>query len=41
MKTMDLYDTWGNALERIRWVMDTIGPIAEVRTLFLAHPSLR
>jgi hypothetical protein len=41
VKTMDLYNTWDKALGRIRWVMDTIGPIAEVRAVFLAYPSLR
>jgi hypothetical protein len=41
VKTMDLYNTWDKALGRIRWVMDTIGPIAEVRTVFLAYHSLR
>ena len=27
----DLSDTWGDALERIKWVMDTVSPVAEVR----------
>ena len=26
-------NTWGRALERIKWVMDTLGPIAEVRVI--------
>jgi hypothetical protein len=33
MKTMDLYDTWDNAVKNIKWVMDTVGPVAGVRTL--------
>jgi hypothetical protein len=41
VKTMDLYNTWDKALGRIRWVMDTIGSIAEVHAVFLAYPSLR
>ena len=40
VKAMDLYNTWDKALGRIRWVMDTIGPIAEVRTVWVAYPSL-
>jgi hypothetical protein len=31
MKTINICDTWESALERIKWVMDTLGPIAEVR----------
>jgi hypothetical protein len=32
MMTMsNLSDTWGGALERIKWVMDTVSPVAEVR----------
>ena len=27
----DLSDTWEEALERIKWVMDTVSPVAEVR----------
>ena len=30
---MNLHDTWNNALGRIKWVMDTVTPIAGVRTL--------
>jgi hypothetical protein len=38
MKTMDLYDSWDNAVGRIRWVMDAVSPAAEVRTLsFFAY----
>ena len=40
VKTMDLYNAWDKALGRIRWVMDTIDPIAEVRTVWVAYPSL-
>jgi hypothetical protein len=31
MTTMNLSDTWEGALERIKWVMDTVSPVAEVR----------
>ena len=27
----DLSNTWEDALERIKWVMDTVSPVAEVR----------
>ena len=27
----ELSDTWEDALERIKWVMDTVSPVAEVR----------
>ena len=27
----ELSDTWEEALERIKWVMDTVSPVAEVR----------
>ena len=30
-----LSDTWGSALERIKWVVDTVSPVAEVRCNFL------
>jgi hypothetical protein len=30
MVTMNLSDTWEGALERIKWVMDTVSPVAEV-----------
>ena len=29
--TINLSDTWGDALERIKWVMDTLSPVAGVR----------
>jgi hypothetical protein len=39
MKTMNIYDTWDNAVSRIKWVMDTVSPVAGVRTLsFFAYP---
>jgi hypothetical protein len=38
MKMMDLYNTWEKALGRVSWVMDTLGPVAGVRTLFHAYP---
>ena len=37
MSTMDLYNSWENALGRIRWVMETVDPVAGVRTLSLAY----
>ena len=30
MTAVTLSDTWGVALERIKWVMDTVSPVAEV-----------
>ena len=30
MTTISLSDTWEVALERIKWVMDTVSPVAEV-----------
>jgi hypothetical protein len=33
MKTMNLYDTWDNAVRRINLVMDTVSTVAEVCTL--------
>ncbi len=31
MTTINLPSTWDSALERIKWVMDTVSPVAEVR----------
>jgi hypothetical protein len=31
MARISLSDTWEIALERIKWVMDTVSPVAEVR----------
>jgi phage-related protein len=31
MTTISLSDTWEVALSRIKWVMDTVSPVAEVR----------
>ena len=31
MATISLSDTWGVVLERMKWVMDTLSPVAEVR----------
>ena len=31
--TIDRLKTWERALARIKWVMDTLGPIAEVRII--------
>jgi hypothetical protein len=33
MKQMDRSNTWQGAVRRIKWVMDTLGPIAEVRVI--------
>ena len=33
VEMMNLHETWENALGRIKWVMDTVTPIAGVRTL--------
>ena len=33
MKGMDRSNTWQGAVGRIKWLMDTLGPIAEVRTI--------
>ena len=32
----NLSDTWEGALSRIKWVMDTVSPVAEVRCNFLS-----
>ena len=29
--TINISDTWGGALVRIKWVMDTLSPVAGVR----------
>ena len=34
VKTMKLDNAWGNVVERIKWVMDTLSPVAEVRLSF-------
>ena len=31
MAAINISDTWEGALERIKWVMDTVSPVAEVR----------
>jgi len=31
--TINLSNTWEGALERIKWVMDTVSPVAEVRAM--------
>ena len=33
MKRIDPSNTWERAVGRIKWVMDTLGPIAEVRVI--------
>ena len=33
MKRMDRLNTWQGAVGRIKWVMDTLSPIAEVRVI--------
>ena len=39
MTTIDLSKTWEGALERVKWVMDTLSPVAGVRrnVLFTNH----
>jgi hypothetical protein len=33
MKLIDRSKTWQGAVGKIKWVMDTLGPIAEVRVI--------
>ncbi len=33
MTTINLSNTWEGTLERIKWVMDTVNPVAEVRAM--------
>ena len=33
MATTKLSNTWGGTLERIKWVMDTVSPVTEVRAI--------
>jgi len=33
MTAINLSNTWEGALERIKWVMDTVSPVAEVRAM--------
>jgi hypothetical protein len=33
MKPIDQSNTWQGAVGRIKWVMDTLSPIAEVRAI--------
>ncbi len=33
MTTIKLSNAWEGALERIKWVMDTVSPVAEVRAM--------
>jgi len=35
MNRIDKSNTWESAVGRIKWVMDTLGPIAEVRVMLL------
>ena len=38
---INISDTWEGALERIKWVMDTVSPVAEVRySVHLCYPLL-
>ncbi len=40
-KPIDRKNTWKRAVSRIKWVMDTVSPIAEVRAIFTsASPRL-
>ena len=38
MKLVDRSNSWERAVGRIKWVMDTLGPIAEVRIMPLLFP---
>jgi len=33
MTTINLSDAWEGALEKLKWVMDTVSPVAEVRVM--------
>jgi hypothetical protein len=33
--TSNLSNTWEDALQRVKWVMDTVNPVAEVRFCFV------
>ena len=37
---IDQSNTWERAVVRIKWVMDTLGPIAEVRIMLCRYPWL-
>jgi len=34
-KLIDRSDTWEGAVGKIKWVMDTLNPVAEVRVIFV------
>ena len=34
-KPIDRADTWNGTISRIKWVMDTVSPITEVRAVFI------
>ncbi len=34
-KLIDRSDTWEGAVGKIKWVMDTLNPVAEVRIIFV------
>ena len=40
MKRIDRPNTWQGAVGRIKWVMDTLSPIAEVRPISFSSPWL-
>jgi hypothetical protein len=40
IKQIDRSDSWERAVGRIKWVMDTLGPIAEVRIMPFSYPWL-
>ena len=40
MKRMDRSNTWQGAVGRIKWVMDTLSPVAEVRLIPFRCPKL-
>ena len=39
--TINISDTWEDALGRIKWVMDTVSPVAEVRRDLLSADLCR
>ncbi len=35
-KSIDRSNTWEGAVGKIKWVMDTLSPVAEVRVIFVS-----
>ncbi len=36
-KSIDRSNTWEGAVGKIKWVMDTLSPVSEVRVIFVLH----